>query len=576
MVLGFTRPKPRPAIADLPSFDPPPLSPSHAWHSERGEILFETACDVVGGFPGYARVGGRLRGHRLRVTERYLLVGDGSAHGFGLPIRQLDGSAFIPIDDHEDYALRIFYRDGLVPRLFTLQFQGMRLPSRGGLRAERAQLSLLRAGFHDRYADSPPSFQDYAVSWEETASFEFENVLWRGEAIVPLAVGLDGIPGTVWLTTRSLIWGCDTAPGVQRIPIAHLTDIAVEKLSDRDETPALYVGVGDESTGHFDLPFIFNQQSTPDHNLRDRGALLVGLRSRGLPIGHPTAPRQPWWDRSNESFPSLSPLHRTSTDDGVAVITSVLIDDLPEPLAARPIDYPEWPEATTQLPELIWEADSADPTEGDVETATSPATVLDIVLAEWSAEPSETPTADQRDVQLATSWIAPLTEEPTESGELATTTDEVVASTPPPPSPIRPVTAAPPPPRPFVTAYETASEAALAELETAIRNRATGRVTPITTALPSAADQAEAIAELTSLKEGGKISSDDLRERSLYLLALGDTCVRLVSLIDVRDRGIISDDDLAGRHQFLLAQLQKPENVSTEDASIMRPLRRTG
>jgi hypothetical protein len=479
------------------------------------------------------------------------------------------------MDDHEDYALRLFYRDGLIPRLFTLQFQGMRLPSRGGLRAERVQLSLLRAGLHDRYADTPPHLQDYAVSWEETASFEFENVLWRGEAIVPLAVGLDGIPGTVWLTTRSLIWGCESAPGVQRIPLSHLTDIAAEQLADRDETPALYVGVGDGSTGHFDLPFIFNQQSTPDHNLRDRGALLVGLRSRGLPIGHPTAPRRPWWDRSNESFPSQPPHQRTATDDGVAVITPVMIDDLPEPVTMRLSDYPEWPETTTSLPSLVWEADAEDSPETDRESAVASATVLDIVLAEWSAEPDDQLTDDSRDVQLSTSWIAPLAVEETESDEPGANSEEVNAAAPPAPSPIRSIATTTPAPRPHITAYETASETVLAELQTAIRNRAAGRVTPITTDLPSAADQSEAIAQLTSLRGEGKISPEELRQRSLYLLTLGDTCVRLLSLIDVRDRGIISDDDLAGRHQFLLAQLQKSDAPQTE-SEVMRPLRRTG
>ena len=139
MVLGLTRPRLRSASTDLTSLDAPE-SATHSWHSERGEILFETACDVIGGFPGYATVGGRLCGHRLRITERYLLVGDGHQQGFGLPIRQLDGSAFIPVEEDEDFALRLFYRDGFASRLFTIQFQGMRLPSRGGLRAERAQL----------------------------------------------------------------------------------------------------------------------------------------------------------------------------------------------------------------------------------------------------------------------------------------------------------------------------------------------------------------------------------------------------------------------------------------------------
>ena len=219
-----------------------------------------------------------------------------------------------------------------------------------------------------------------------------------------------------------MIWGNETASGVQRIPLADLTDVAAEKLADRDETPALYVGVGNQATGHFDLAFIFNQQSTPDRNLRERGALLVGLRSRGLPIGHPTPVRQPWWDRSNESFPTIPPRQRIATDDGVAVISSTAFDDLPDPIATpgviAPIaavsspDYPDWPTQPSNLPSLIWEPPADGESESDDVIDETPATVLDVVLAEWSAEPESENIDFTYDVQVATNWVAPSTDEP--------------------------------------------------------------------------------------------------------------------------------------------------------------------
>src|SRR5690349_3365297 len=137
MVLGLTRSRTRFGGPAPRSFDRPGFlnDPTRRWHTERGEILFEATCDVVGGFPGYAACGGHLDGYRLRVTEGYLLIGDGDEHGFGLPIRDIEGVALVPVGDGEESALRVYYRDGTSPRLFTARFHGNRLSLRSGPRA---------------------------------------------------------------------------------------------------------------------------------------------------------------------------------------------------------------------------------------------------------------------------------------------------------------------------------------------------------------------------------------------------------------------------------------------------------
>src|SRR5262245_33650045 len=153
MVLGLTRPRTRLGGAATGSLDRPrsAYDDHRNWHVERGEILFEASCDVVGAFPGYAVCGGHLGGQRLRVAGRHVLVGDGDELGFGLAIRDIDGVALVPLPAGDECGLRLFYQDGASSRLFTVRFHGNRLSMRSGPRAERAHLSLLRAGLVDRF-----------------------------------------------------------------------------------------------------------------------------------------------------------------------------------------------------------------------------------------------------------------------------------------------------------------------------------------------------------------------------------------------------------------------------------------
>jgi hypothetical protein len=579
MVLGLTRPRTRPGGPVARSSDRPSYvdDPARRWHSERGEILFEATCDVFGGFPGYAACGGHLDGPRLRVTEYYLLIGDGEEHGFGLPIRDIEGVALVPLADGEESALRVFYQDGASPRLFTVRFHGNRLSLRSGPRAERAYLSLLRAGLDDRFAVSPPPDPEFIVSWEQTAEFEAENVLWTGQATVPRSIGAEGVPGNVWLTTRSLIWGCETVAGVHRIPLALITDVAAATVADRAGTPAVYVGLGDETTGHFDLAFLFDQQSTSDHNQRERGALLVGLRSRGVPVGSPTPPFQPWRHVAYPVVEEPESIGQAAPDEEELPLSPV-VDELARRRAAsrrrfgtfhpsaEGDPYPAWPEPPASFLNSPPAAeDSATVWDGDAYAAPSPR-LLDVVLAEWSALPEDRGTRDD-DVQLAAGWLSPLpvsTDEPASSES-----DEVAIEESPGDhvAQLETVAAAPPTELasesertematwPRVAAYESATVGVLAEILAAIRDRATGRMTPLVAGLPSAADQTAALAELTALSESGAVTPDQLRGRSARILALGDACVRLRTLVELRDAGHVSDADLARRQQTITAQL---------------------
>lgn len=606
MVLGLTRSRARLGGTGTGSLARPRLvDDGHRhWHAERGEILFEASCDVFGGFPGYAVRGGRLMGQRLRVTERYLLVGDGTGQGFGLAIDDIDGAALVPLPDGDESGLRLFYQVGISPRTFTVRFHGTRLSMRSGPRAERAHLSLLRAGHVERFGMTPPPEPDFVVSWDNTAEFDAEKVLWAGRATVPRHLGLDGVPGGVWLTTRSLIWGCAAMTGVHRVPLDAVTDVAAATLTDRAATPAVYVGLGDEPAGHFDLAFLFDQHSTPDHNLRERGAMLVGLRSRGVPVGSPTPPFQPWRHAAPPLVEASDDVIYPEPDAEEPAIEPWREDraDSPSPFRRRPLTvdlagadpfYAAWPDVAVT------------PSGGSVAGGLSPARtsedapeqadalaepvprLLDIVLAEWSAPPDD---RDRRrdDVQVAARWLslaAPTADEPevgsaapTQAGEAsdeamprplsASATNELsadVANSVTDEVGPEPRDVATPAPQaeeldrsacwPRAAAYESTAVGALAEILAAIRDRADGRLTPIATSLPTAADQVASLAELTALREAGTVTADELRSRSARLLALGDACVRLRTLVELRDAGHLSDADLARRQQTITGQL---------------------
>jgi hypothetical protein len=604
MALGLTRPRSRlgGAISGPLDRSRPTYDGHRHWHAERGEILFEAACDVVGGFPGYAVCGGHLAGHRLRVTERYLLVGDGDEFGFGLAIRDIDGVALVPLPDGDECGLRLFYQDGTSPRLFTVRFCGNRLSMRSGPRAERAHISLLRAGLVDRFGISPPPEPDFIASWDETAGFDAENVIWTGRATIPRHVGLEGVPGSVWLTTRSLIWGCETVTGVHRLPLAVLTDVAAATVADRTATPAVHVGFGDELTGHFDLAFRFDQQATADHNLRDRGAMLVGLRSRGLPIGSPTPPFQPWRHAAHPVSEDADAYPEPDEDDPRNTFlgeersvrrspsrrrlgTFDLTDGDP-PYPARPDHAARWPVGPAVEPSsTVWaDADTGEREGGPTEPSPR---LLDVVLAEWSGLPDDRERSPD-DVQVAASWLSPLTpteaepvdQEPTQDGARGPIDEAGPA--------LLPATSADEPSAdangtdltldefsardaekstcqteglhgslcwPRAAAYESAAVGVLAEILTAIRDRVGGRVTPVAAALPTAAEQSAALAELAAACQAGLVAPDELRARSARILALGDACVRLRTLLELRDAGHVSDADLARRQQSITAQL---------------------
>jgi hypothetical protein len=525
-----------------------------AWVNERGEILFEATCDVFGGFPGFAAQGGRLPSARLRISERYLLVDERESHGFGLPISWLEGVAITPLTAQDDLGLRILYRDDHVARLFTVRLRSG-LGGRGGRRAEWMRDALLLAGMRPDLAERQLPEPAFHLSWEEAAQYESENVIWTGRASAPLRVGLPVVPSEIWLTTRSLMWGSEAGDGLNRLPLPMLTDVLGAQLDDRRSTPAVYAGIGDEATGRFDLAFIFDQLPHADLNFRERGAFLVGLRSRGVPYGTPAPLIQPWRGPVRRSeVPALMrqaadmseiPGPVTAAPESPATEALAAPSNL-NPSARQDIESPAPNDPATPPAQAI---PLGAKTPGDHQSASSTPEPADIVLAEWMA-----PALSPDDASVAATWAD---ETPSDDAALN-----------PQPEPARgdaEATAA----WDIVRAYEAAAVAVFDASRRMAESRAVHEES-LGIAPPPAAQQAAALAALVDLANMGHLSRNELQRRSARLVALGEAAVRLHALVELRDAGHISDEELAKKRadisSQLVAAIAEPRMTSTASA----------
>jgi hypothetical protein len=251
-------------------------------------------ADVAGAFPGFTRQGGLLAGCRVRLTERYLLVDEGRTHGFGLSlsaVRSVTLGAVADSGSRQRAGLCLTYHDGANERSFQLRPRSSRLAwSRD--RFDDA-LSVLRLAGHEPGVAAPPP--SLLISREEARHCRGENVIWSGRATAPLDVhGFVRASADVWLTTRSLMWSAGPEHGIHRVEIERISDVLADDLADQAATPILTAGMRSPEGVRRDLTFIFDRNLPLDRNGRERGALLVGFRSRGIPAGTAPGATQPW------------------------------------------------------------------------------------------------------------------------------------------------------------------------------------------------------------------------------------------------------------------------------------------
>src|SRR3954470_17347273 len=125
MVFGTTRVRPR-STAPLPLVSSG-AGADAAWLSDRGTILCEGTADLYGSFPGFLEHGGQRCGAQLRISERYLLVGEGLENGFGMPAAALAGGMLATSPSRDEPQLHVFYRHAGQLRQFAVSFRPNRL-----------------------------------------------------------------------------------------------------------------------------------------------------------------------------------------------------------------------------------------------------------------------------------------------------------------------------------------------------------------------------------------------------------------------------------------------------------------
>lgn len=292
MALSLPRPREQATVRDIREQKRPAGRPS--WALERGASRWTSVADVAGSFPGFTRQGGLLSGCRVRLTERYLLVDEGRAHGFGLPLSAVRRVSVGPATEsgtRPRAGLCLTYHDGTTDRSFLIRPRASRLAwSRD--RFDDALTVLRQAGYDLQAAPSPPSL---LISRDEARQCRSENVIWSGRATAPLDLhGFVRASADVWLTTRSLMWSAGPEHGIHRVELEKITDVLADDLADQAATPIMTAGMRAPDGTRRDLTFIFDRNLPPDRNGRERGALLVGFRSRGIASGTAPAANQPW------------------------------------------------------------------------------------------------------------------------------------------------------------------------------------------------------------------------------------------------------------------------------------------
>lgn len=552
------------------------------WLIERGSVQWEAPADLTGGFPGFAGHGCRLDGCQVRVTERFLLVNEGKGNGFGLPLAWLVDADVIPSPlrgDRGEVVLRVRYNDRDRVRTFLVRFRGPFLALRGPRRAEQALAALRGVGLEAGAEELPP-LPEITHSWLEAAKFEQENVIWSGVASASAGPGREPEPCDVWLTTRSVIWGGSMGDGVLRLSLDRVLDVIASELDGRGRTPVLYLSCADEAGGRHDLPFIFDRQHPAQRCHRERGALLVGLRSRGIPLGATPEPPRPWQ----------------------SALARVAVDQIDDVLETGPFDLPAGEGATisrfrvpstgarvTRMRFSLDHDEADDPAAWslgpdllDAMTDDAPVTILPSSLQEtgafgrgaltllpWRLDEGQELEPDHEPIQDGGAPVDYADPEPEIPADALHADDTAVANValladldpaiqPNPQLELLEecVTAPVPAALKVVEGIEHALVAVLVEAAHGIEGRLSGEALakPVS-AIPSANDQMAAHTALDSLLADGTLNADEFRSRRSRLVAVGEAGPRLRSLLELHQAALLTDTQLATRRAEIIAPL---------------------
>jgi len=239
--------------------------------------------DVLGGFPGSIRVVNYLARTTVVVTDRCLIVGEGTRTGFAIPRDDLLGVGLVRAARQAAPALVIRYQDGDTVRTFGIQVRGLARTVAGTWRAEEILRALAGRGVPviDEQRVAGPG--RLVMSWREARARAGEPLLWSGTTTAAVGGWFGGRRSScrVWVTNASLFWCCREGQGVNRLALTDITDVRVGPFD------TVLVSTSDGLGHKFDLPFAFPASE-------QRAGFLDALKRGGLSPQQAVPPLMPW------------------------------------------------------------------------------------------------------------------------------------------------------------------------------------------------------------------------------------------------------------------------------------------
>ena len=263
---------------------------SPRWILERGPVRASAPVDVIGGFPGSLRSSNHLQRTSVLVTDRYLVIGEGTHGGFALPVKDVLAAGLFRPSRQVNAGLVVQYQDGAVTGAFALNFRGLARGLSGGRRAEDVLRVLEDRGVRSLTPENTPGSMRLALSWQDARRYADEPLAWSGVAHASFGGWYGSLHGVcrVWLTEEALFWCCSEGTGVNRVAFNAIIEVS-DGVADR-----IRLSIYDSAGCRCDLPFDFDTGTPGLDATRQRMQFLNLLASHGVAVRTAPVPLAPW------------------------------------------------------------------------------------------------------------------------------------------------------------------------------------------------------------------------------------------------------------------------------------------
>jgi len=260
------------------------------WVLERGPVLAASPVDVLGGYPGSLQTCNRFERTHVIVTERYLVVGEGSREGFALPMSDILAAGVVRPSSQVNPGLIIQFQDGSGVGSFALNFRGLARGLSGVLRTEEVLRALEAQGVRRLSPERLPGLPRLLLTWEDARTFADESLVWVGMAQAAVGGWFGAVQHQcrVWLTEESLFWSCPQGVGVNRLLVSHIVEVR-DGVADR-----IRIVFQDDGGYRHDLPLDFSHGSAEPSPIQQRMRFLNALAASGVAVSAASVPLAPW------------------------------------------------------------------------------------------------------------------------------------------------------------------------------------------------------------------------------------------------------------------------------------------